>query len=160
MEIWKDIKGYEGLYLISNLGNIKSLHNYRRGNIIKPKLKKGYYQVGLRKNNIRKWYAVHRLVALTFIPNPNNLPCVNHKDENKLNNNINNLEWCTVYYNNCYGSRLKRVAVNNKLRKPIIQYDLNGNFIKEYMSIAEASRQCNISVSNIYFCFLIFLHYW
>lgn len=152
-EIWKDIKGYEGLYQISNLGNVKSMYNYRGiGNILKPRLKKGYYQIGLRKNNVRKWYAVHRLVAKTFIPNPDNLPQVNHKDENKLNNKVDNLEWCTVHYNNCYGSRLKKVAINNKLRKPIIQYDLNGNFIREYISISEASRQNNISTGNIQSC--------
>lgn len=150
-EIWKDIPGYEGLYEISNFGNIKSFHNYRgRNNILKPKLKSGYYQIGLRKNNIRKWYTLHRLVAEAFIPNPNNLPQVNHKDENKLNNNVENLEWCTVLYNNTYGTRIERVK--SKTSKPVYQYDLKNNFIKKYSSITEASKKLNISAGNIVSC--------
>lgn len=152
-EIWKDILNYEGYYQISNYGNIKSFHNYRKGSILKPRLKKGYYQIGLRKEGKRKWYAIHRLVAQAFIPNPNNLPQVNHKDENKLNNNVNNLEWCSVCYNNCYGSRLKRVSYSNKLRKPVIKFDLNGNYIEKYLSITEAFRNSNVkSVSSISAC--------
>ena len=152
IEIWKDIKDYEGLYQISNLGRIKSLYNYRRDgtNILKPKIKHGYYQIGLRKNGIRKFYNVHRLVAIAFIPNPNNLPCVNHKDENKLNNNINNLEWCTIAYNNTYGTRIERVV--KKTGKHVIQFDLQNNQIKEYISISQAAREMNTSAGNIYNC--------
>lgn len=150
-EIFKDIKDYEGIYQISNLGRIKSLHNYRKNNILKPKIKKGYYQIGLRKDNKRKWYSVHRLVAQTFLPNENNLPQVNHRDENKLNNNVNNLEWCSVSYNNCYGTRIKRVK--EKTSKKVLQYDLKGNFIKEYKSLSEATKINNIkSISNISLC--------
>ena len=109
-ELWKDIPEYEGLYQVSNYGRIKSLHNYRgKGNIIKPKIKNNYYQIGLRKNNIRKWFSIHRLVAENFILNSQNLPQVNHKDENKLNNYVDNLEWCTVLYNNTYGTRIDKV---------------------------------------------------
>lgn len=152
-EIWKDIPEYEGLYQINNLGNVKSLYNYRKGNILKPRLKRGYYQIGLRKNNKRKWYAIHRLVAQTFIPNPNNLPQINHKDEDKLNNKVDNLEWCTASYNNSYGTRLQRVAQNNKLKKTVLKYDLEGNFIKKYVSLSEAKRENNIkSVSSIKSC--------
>lgn len=150
-EVFKDIKDYEGIYQISNFGRIKSLHNYRKNNILKPKIKKGYYQIGLRKNNKRKWYSVHRLVAQTFLPNENNLPQVNHKDENKLNNNVNNLEWCSASYNNCYGTRIKRVQ--EKTSKKVLQYDLKGNFIKEYNSLREATEKNNIkSISNISLC--------
>lgn len=150
-EIFKDIKDYEGIYQVSNLGRIKSLQNYRKNNILKPKMKKGYYQVGLRKNNKRKWYSVHRLVAQTFLPNENNLPQVNHRDENKLNNNVSNLEWCNASYNNCYGTRIKRVK--EKTSKKVLQYDLKGNFIKEYNSLRQATEENNIkSISNISLC--------
>ena len=144
-EIWKDIEEYDGIYQISNQGNVKSLQNYRKGSILKPRLKKGYYQIGLRKNSKRKWYAVHRLVAQAFIPNPDNLPQVNHKDEDKLNNNVGNLEWCSASYNNCYGTRLQRVSENNKLRKPVIKYDMENNFIEKYSSVCEATRKNNVS---------------
>ena len=96
-EIWKDIKGYEGLYQISNFGNIKSL---RTNKLVKAfKNTKGYCQVSLWNNNVKKMFVVHRLVAQEFIPNPNNLLQVNHKDEDKKNNNVDNLEWCSVKYN-------------------------------------------------------------
>ena len=148
---FKDIPNFEGMYQIDKNGNVKSLYNYRKGNILKPRLKKGYYQIGLRKNGIRKWYAIHRLIALTFIPNPNNYKCVNHKDENKLNNNVNNLEWCTSKYNNEYGTRIERVKM--KTSKPVLQYDLKGNFIREYKSVREATKLNNIkSISNISLC--------
>ena len=148
---FKDIPNYEGLYQIDINGNVKSLYNYRKNNILKPKIKKGYLQIGLRKNGKRTWYSIHRLVAITFIPNPNNYKCVNHKDENKLNNNVDNLEWCSVKYNNCYGTRIERVK--NKTSKAVLQYDLNGNFIREYKSVREAIELNNIkSISNISLC--------
>lgn len=151
-ETWKDIPDYEGLYQVSNFGKIKSLYNYKRNgtNILTPKIRRGYYQIGLRKNKKRKWIAVHRLVALAFIPNPNNYKCVNHKDENTLNNNIDNLEWCTHKYNNCYGTRIERVK--EKTSKKILQYDLKGNFIKEHPSISSAARELKTSTGNISNC--------
>ena len=107
-EIWKDIKGYEGKYQISSHGRVRSLKNSKE-RILKPhKDTSGYKQVDLLKDGKRKTCSVHRLVANHFIPNPNNLPQVNHKDENKLNNNIENLEWCTQKYNCNYGTRNKR----------------------------------------------------
>lgn len=115
-EVWKDIKGYEGKYQVSNLGRIKSL-SYRNTGISKilvPKINKGYYEIGLYLNGIRKMFFVHRLVALTFIPNPNNLPQINHIDEDKTNNCVDNLEWCTQAYNNIYGTRLERVSSSLK----------------------------------------------
>lgn len=120
MEQWRDIKGYEGLYQVSNLGNIKSLPRVQRyihankwvcERVTKEKQlspaptgKKHYLCVSLYKNGKSCTKLVHRLVAETFLPNPNCLPQVNHKDENKLNNCISNLEWCTCEYNINYGS--------------------------------------------------------
>ena len=113
MEEWKDIKGYEGLYQISNKGRVKSLYN--KSKILRPGKRKGYFFVWLYKNKKRKQYSIHRLVAEHFLLNPDNLPVVNHKDENKLNNNVENLEWCTVEYNNNYGTANdKRTGRHNK----------------------------------------------
>ena len=116
IEVWKDIKGYENKYQVSNTGKIKAL-NYRntgKEREISMKNNKGYYEVALWKDSKRKMFLVHRLVAQMFIPNPDNLPQVNHIDENKTNNCVDNLEWCTQLYNNLYGTRLERVS--NSLR--------------------------------------------
>ena len=100
-EIFKDIKGYEGLYQVSNLGNIKSFHFGSK--ILKPGIDVcGYTHVALCKNNTLKLMTVHRIVAIAFIPNPYEFPCINHKDHNKQNNNVSNLEWCTYKYNSQY----------------------------------------------------------
>ena len=105
MEEWRDVKGYEGLYQVSNKGRVKSLNRIdSRGNkvnekILRPGKRNNYLFVNLYKNGKRKLYDIHRLVAQAFLPNPDNLPVVNHKDENKLNNNVENLEWCTQAYN-------------------------------------------------------------
>lgn len=116
-EIWKDIEGYEGKYQVSNLGRIKSLERKNsRGNQIREKIlkliydKDGYLLVNLYKNSKKKTYKVHRLVALAHIPNPNNYPQVNHKDENPSNNHISNLEWCTNKYNCNYGTKKERLS--------------------------------------------------
>lgn len=107
-EIWKDILGYEGLYQVSNHGRVYSL---RKNKYMKPfSDKAGYIYIVLNKNKKVKRYSVHRLVAKMFIPNINGLPCVNHMDENKSNNHVSNLEWCTYAYNNSYGTRLKRIS--------------------------------------------------
>lgn len=102
MEIWKDIKGYEGYYKVNNLGIVKSYHtqNHKKPIILKPiKSHNGYLQFNLMKNKKRKITLLHRIIANSFIPNLENKPCVNHKDGNKLNNNIDNLEWCTYQEN-------------------------------------------------------------
>lgn len=109
MEEWKDIEGYEGLYQVSE-GEVKSL-NYnktKKERVLKKSIVGGYYTVNLHKDGVMKTYYVHKLVAEAFIPNPDNLPCINHKDENKLNNSVSNLEWCTVKYNTNYGTCIER----------------------------------------------------
>ena len=120
MEIWKDIEGYEGLYQVSNKGRIKSLNYKRTGKegILKGKAdKNGYLIVFLYKNRKPKPFLIHRLVAEAFIPNVNDLPEVNHIDENKENNHVENLEWCTRKYNMNYGTRTKRSVENRKGKK-------------------------------------------
>ena len=117
MEEWRDIKGYEGLYMVSNLGRVKSLvGSYGRTRIKildqKPDAH-GYKRVALYKNGNKEYFKVHRLVAGAFIPNPNNLPCVNHKIddyEHRSDNRVENLEWCTYEYNNNYGSRNEKLS--------------------------------------------------
>ena len=106
MEEWKEIPGYEGLYEVSNKGNVR---NVRRNKLLRlQKTNNGYIRVVLSKNRIKTGFQVHRLVALTFLPNPDNLPQVNHKDEDKTNNSVENLEWCNHNYNNTYGTRIER----------------------------------------------------
>lgn len=142
-EIWKDIPEYEGLYQASNWGRIKSLprktkNRFQTGMIKKQTLRTGgYFYINLcDKNHNNKLYTVHRIVALTFIPNPNNYPCINHKDGNKQNNYVENLEWCTYSHN-------EKHAYRNNLKKPnsikINQYNLKGEYIKTWNSIKEAN---------------------
>lgn len=119
-EEWKDIEGYENRYQVSNLGRVKSL---KPNIIMKQNLNKKYnrYSIMLWKNGKSKRFWVARLVAKAFVfnPNPNIFTQVNHKDENKTNNNSDNLEWCTVAYNNTYGTRLQRQANTLKLRNKL-----------------------------------------
>ena len=150
-EIWKDIRDYENMYQISNLGRVKSLNynNTGREKIMKPSVDKdGYLFVRLCKNGKVKNFKVHRLVAQAFISNTNNYPQGNHKDENPSNNFVNNLEWCDAKYNSNYGTRTKRVA--GKLAKKVLQIDKNTNeIISEFQSIMEVQRQLEISISHI-----------
>lgn len=109
MEVWKDVVGYEGLYEVSNAGHVRSLHWYGGDNVVllkSNKRKNGYLSLCLTKNGKHKTYLVHRIVAEAFIPNPDGLEMINHKDENKANNKVENLEWCTRSYNQKYSLAL------------------------------------------------------
>lgn len=121
MEEWKDIKGYEGLYQVSTLGRVRSFHAYKGSSqriLVPGRYSRGYLFVQLSKDKVKTQHMIHRLVASTFIPNPEDLPQVNHKDEDKTNNCVENLEWCTAKYNANYGTRNERVA--EKTRKPVM----------------------------------------
>lgn len=150
-EVWQDIPGYEGKYQASTYGRVRSLDRYVvrgkqtalfKGKIIKPCFDtQGYNHIEI----LGKTQKIHRLAALTFLPRLNEEHVqINHKDENKSNNRIENLEWCTAKYNVNYGTRGKRAgnAQKNspKRSKKVLQFDLDGNFIAEYPSIHEVSR--------------------
>lgn len=158
-EIWKDIEGYEGLYQVSNFGRVKSLerimyddkgykHPVKEKIIVGSKNHKGYLYVNLMKNSKVLRKAVHRLVAQAFISNPNNFPCVNHKDENKINNVVGNLEWVTYKENTNYGTGIERRVAhtdwsskNDTQKKKVYQYDKKLNLIKIWNSSCECETQ-------------------
>lgn len=156
-EIWKDIEGYEGLYQVSNTGKVRSFrksnkyywHDYHELN--PSVLKHGYSVVTLYRSPAdRRRFLVHTLVAKTFLPNPDNLPCVNHKDENKQNNDVSNLEWCTYSYNNSYGTA--RIRARKSRSKMVHQYTLEGEWIATYFSATMPAKILNISPSCIRDC--------
>lgn len=156
MEIWKDIEDYEGLYQVSNLGRVKRLSKPKKNyninsksfeiimipeKIVKPQLDKNrYYRIGLTKDYKRSFYFVHRLVAQAFISNSDNLSYINHKDEDKTNNYVDNLEWCTMKYNCNYGTRNERVAKCNHKKVRCIE---TGTI---YNSLTEACKITGISI--------------
>ena len=159
-EIWKDICGYEGIYKISNKGRVLALEkDIMRGKgyktlvhqpemLLVPTVDKwGYWGVNLWKNAKLKRIKVHRLVAEHFLPNPLGLKYINHKDENKANNRVENLEWCTTAYNNTYGSRVERMCLAKF--KPVEQYTKSGEFVARYGSLNEAQEKTGIQASNI-----------
>lgn len=160
-EQWKAIPGYEGLYEASTLGKIRSVYRYRR--VLKPMISStGYERVDLFNNKKRKQYFVHRLVAMTFIPNPEGKPIVNHMDESKTNNHVDNLEWVTHIENCNYGTAIKRRTMHtdysnrhsnaNQIKavsKPIEQYTKDGEFIQRWESASECSRKTGIPISSI-----------
>ena len=139
MERWKIADGSNVNYEISSYGRVR---NKNTGKILKPCLKCGYYQVNFAYG-IDKWVLIHRLVAKAFVENPYNHPVVNHKDENKKNNEYNNLEWCTTQYNNTYGQG--GLARNHK----IIQKDKSGVIVREWDSLKEASESLGIHYQMI-----------
>ena len=176
-EIWKPIKGFEGLYKVSNLGNVRSLDRYvmysNRYCFLKGKPKKaypnskGYLRVRLHKNKKGKNYFVHRLVAETFIPNPKNLPCIDHIDRNYLNNSADNLRWCTQKENmnnpltreyaniKSHSKEAKEKMLATKRKKQCIGCEVPVYYIDEqgkkisFKSMAEAQRQTNVLSSYI-----------
>ena len=129
MEEWRAVPGYEGLYEVSNKGNVR---NVRRNTLLRlTKTNNGYIRVFLYKNGIKTNLSVHRLVAKTFLPNPDNLPIINHKDEDKTNNNVDNLEWCTAKYNLNYGTARIR-SINTKIKNGYINEENVGLSKEEY----------------------------
>lgn len=160
VEVWKPVPGYEQFYEVSNFGRVRSFSRpvrKRRGNkvvlemqegrILKPAVThKGYFAVKLYDDTKSHMFPIHRLVLSTFVPNPENLPQVNHKDENKQNNRVDNLEWCSAKYNRNYGS------VRSWNYKPVKQFTKAREFIREFESIISASRCTGIAATNIGNC--------
>ena len=190
-EVWKDIQGYKGLYKVSNLGRVKHLpYEYmfnntkiiKKEHMLKPYRNNcGYMLVSLSNHRRTKQFFIHRLVASAFIPNPNNLPEVNHKDEDKTNNKVDNLEWCTRKYNMNYGTRIERALktrkdnysnrlikeyktpkakkkeekVLAKKNKKVIMRDIYGYKLREFNTLKEATFYLNKylqGISNIRSC--------
>lgn len=171
-EIWKDIEGYEGIYQVSNLGRVKTLYFRNNKYIIKKEKilkqhisKQGYLSVGLSdKQGKRKTYRVHRLVAQAFIPNPQKLFCVNHKDENKSNNIITNLEWTTTIENNRYSFNLHQERIKymqtddanrkraEKKKKAVIQMNKENKKINVFEGVIDASIKTGFDKSTIANC--------
>ena len=162
IEEWKPIKGYENFYEVSNLGKVRSLpRNTTKGKILTlHKQGKGYLFVCLCKEGIRKKYTIHKLVATTFLKNTNNLPCINHIDGNKENNCFLNLEFSTYSHNTKESYKLglqKPTWKNYKGKKhprarKVNQYDKEGNLIKTWDCLTDASNELNICLSNIVMC--------
>src|SRR5699024_5394641 len=155
--MWKDIPGYEGLYKVSDNGDVYNIKSKRKLKLTVSDA--GYHKVNLRNNGSVKTHLVHRLVALSFIPNPKEKPQVNHIDEDSLNNSLSNLEWCTPKENCNHGTRLERIrnlidyeSVAKKNSKPILQIDKNGQVVRRWKSAKECKRETGYDDSNISKC--------
>lgn len=174
-EIWKPINGFEDSYLISNYGNVYSIRNSK---IMKPKkTRDGYLHIGLSKNGKVKNMAIHRLVGMAFIPNPQNKPTINHLNEIKDDNRVDNLEWATYREQNIFGTRIERAIlhtnwnertknmdyntiaskhdyqhINDKQKKPVIQFSAEGNYINRYESLAQASKIMGVNTGHLCEC--------
>ncbi|ALM64497.1 HNH endonuclease [Lactococcus phage 936 group phage PhiJF1] len=147
VETFVKIEGFEK-YEVSNLGKVR---NIKSGRVLKPWIvPNGYLMHQLCENNKKKNLLLHRIIATAFIDNPGKKPQVNHIDENKLNNDLSNLEWCTVRENNIHGTRMKRIA--KKRSKKVIQLDLNDNVLKEFESTKQAGQETGVSTGNISSC--------
>lgn len=160
-EIWKQVDGYGGFYEVSNLGRVRSkeritdiqpyCHIVRKPRILRAQFNGTYYRVVMSLEGKARQVLIHRLVAEAFIPNPKNLPQVNHKDENGKNNHVNNLEWCTMQYNLSYGTKGLRHSLYmvNEVGRAVTQYTKYGEPIASYRSIMEASKKTGISYTGI-----------
>jgi len=164
MEVWKDINGYKGLYQISNKARIRSIDRYvnnikgralRKGKVLKQSIHiNGYYKITLSKCSKLKTYRLHRLVALHFIPTSSTKLVVNHKDGNKLNNSLSNLEWCTRSEDSQHALRLglQTSGKTDKRSKSVSRFKLDGTFIDSFDSINLASKLTKIAAGNISSC--------
>ncbi|QGT52809.1 HNH endonuclease [Lactococcus phage CHPC129] len=147
VETFVKIEGFDN-YEVSNLGKVR---NIKSGRILKPYLnEKGYLKHCLSEHNKRKFLFLHRIIATAFIENPEGKPQVNHIDENKLNNDLSNLEWCTVRENMIHGTRTKRIA--EKCSIEVIQLDLNDNILNVFKSMTQAEQETGTSVGSISNC--------
>lgn len=163
-EIWRDIKGYEGLYQVSSNGVIRSLDRYLpmpnggeklvKEKILKPnKINSGYLCVGLSKNGKTKNYLIHRLVGEHFIDNSNNLPQIDHINTDKTDNRVCNLKWVTSKGNMNNPLTIDKInIINKKSSKPIIQFSKDGEFIRKWNSVMDAQRELGIDNSSIIRC--------
>ena len=165
-EEWRNVVGYEGRYVVSNLGRVAAYSApylcgdricRRKPQLIKPRKGSDYYSVVLSDGEKhRKSFVVHRLVASAFLPNQDNLPYINHKDENPENNKVDNLEWCTQSYNCNYGGHNARMAKTIHetayQRKKVVQLTIENIFIAQYVSIVEASKASGICQGSISLC--------
>lgn len=151
VEIWKDVDGYDGLYQVSNIGNVRSL-NYRGTGLVRnlvPKVNNcGRLWVDLRGKPL----LVHRLVAKAFIPNPNEYPQINHKDENPKNNVVENLEWCTGEYNRSVYSAKKSRGRPKVRHKPINQFGADGELVKRWNDSRTIANETGMRQSSITQC--------
>lgn len=172
VEVWKAIPGYEGIYEVSDQGNVRSLDRYvyrpsllwgqaamtfYKGRDLTPqKDRKGYMNIRLFNGSKKtaKAFKVHRLVAMAFLPNPDNLPEVNHKDEDKANNNVDNLEWCTTKYNCNYNDKPERGYQHGAgtRRMPVAKFDKDGNEVGRWKSMYTAAAKNNVSPASINHC--------
>lgn len=153
-EVWRDIEGFGG-YQVSNLGNVRSLNYNGTGNTqnLKPSLSgrnRGYKSVSMQVGSKVTRRNVHRLVAQSFIPNPNNLLEINHIDEDGTNNKVNNLEWCDRAYNLNYGNRTQKFIASKSI--PILQLSLDGTLVKEWSSQTEAAKELNLDLGSLSHC--------
>ena len=161
-EVWKDIKGYEKFYMVSSYGRVKSLSRtikhpysnnggYKKGKILKQQLNtNNYYRVYLCKYGVKKRFYVHRLVISSFLPNPLGKLEINHINENRKDNRLENLEWSTKKENMRHGTIRERIS--KKLSKPVIQKTLDGVFLKRWNSVSETSRIGGYNLSSVSKC--------